>query len=63
MPEIENIHIVSHSLGTDVSTTALRELVIENRAAGGDPTYKKSGTHEQQLLIRLIRVLLIRCVH
>ncbi len=37
MPEIENIHIISHSRGTDVTTTALRELVIENRAAGINP--------------------------
>jgi esterase/lipase superfamily enzyme len=37
MPEIENIHIIAHSRGTDVATTALRELVIENRGAGGNP--------------------------
>ena len=37
MKEIENIHIIAHSRGTDVATSALRELVIENRAAGGDP--------------------------
>lgn len=37
MPEIENIHIIAHSRGTDITTTALRELVIENRAGGGDP--------------------------
>ena len=37
MQEIENIHIIAHSRGTDVVTSALRELVIENRAAGGDP--------------------------
>jgi len=37
MPNINNIHIISHSRGTDVTTTALRELVIENRAAGIDP--------------------------
>ena len=37
MPEIENIHIIAHSRGTDVVTSTLRELVIENRARGGDP--------------------------
>jgi len=36
-PEVERIHIIAHSRGTDVTTTALRELVIESRAAGGDP--------------------------
>lgn len=33
-PEIENIHVVAHSRGTDVVTSTLRELLIENRAAG-----------------------------
>ncbi len=37
IPEIENIHIIAHSRGTDVTTSALRELVIESRAGGGDP--------------------------
>ena len=32
--ELEAIHVVAHSRGTDVTTTALRELVIEARAAG-----------------------------
>ncbi|WP_025564157.1 alpha/beta hydrolase [Psychromonas sp. SP041] len=36
-PEIENIHIIAHSRGTDVATTTLRELIIENRAGGGNP--------------------------
>lgn len=36
-PEIERIHIVAHSRGTDVATTALRELFLESRAAGRDP--------------------------
>lgn len=40
MDEVENIHIVAHSRGTDVATTALRELVIESRAAGYDPRRK-----------------------
>jgi esterase/lipase superfamily enzyme len=33
-PELERIHLIAHSRGTDVATTALRELVIEARAAG-----------------------------
>ncbi|MEP0355250.1 alpha/beta hydrolase [Paraglaciecola sp.] len=36
-PKIENMHIIAHSRGTDVVTTTLRELIIENRAAGGNP--------------------------
>ena len=36
-PEVERIHILAHSRGTDVVTTALRELVIETRAAGKNP--------------------------
>ena len=35
--EIENIHIIAHSRGTDVVTTALRELIIESRGAGINP--------------------------
>jgi len=34
IPELEKIHIISHSRGTDVAMTALRELWIETRAAG-----------------------------
>lgn len=34
-PEIERINIIAHSRGTDVTTTTLRELVIEARAAHG----------------------------
>lgn len=37
MEEIENIHVVAHSLGTVATTTALRELLIETRAAGKNP--------------------------
>jgi esterase/lipase superfamily enzyme len=33
-PELEHIHLIAHSRGTDVATTALRELVIETRAVG-----------------------------
>jgi len=36
-PDLERIHILAHSRGTDVLTTALRELVIEARAQGKDP--------------------------
>ncbi len=37
IPEVQRVHIIAHSRGTDVMTTALRELVIESRAAGRDP--------------------------
>ena len=37
IPQIDNIHIIAHSRGTDVVTTALRELIIENRAAAKNP--------------------------
>jgi esterase/lipase superfamily enzyme len=37
IPEVEKINLLAHSRGTDVATTALRELVIEARAAGIDP--------------------------
>ncbi|MGI3213206.1 alpha/beta hydrolase [Roseovarius tibetensis] len=37
VPGLERIHIVAHSRGSDVVTTALRELVIEERAAGRNP--------------------------
>jgi esterase/lipase superfamily enzyme len=36
-PEIENIHLIAHSRGTDVATAAFRELVIASRNAGHDP--------------------------
>ena len=36
-PDIEKIHILAHSRGTDVITTALRELFIETTASGQDP--------------------------
>ena len=35
--EVDAVHILAHSRGTDVTTTALRELVIEMRARGQDP--------------------------
>ena len=34
LPEVENLHIIAHSRGTDVVTSALRELIIEARGAG-----------------------------
>ena len=34
MPEVEKIHIIGHSRGTAVVTTALRELLIETRGNG-----------------------------
>ncbi len=37
LPEIERIHLLAHSRGTDVVLTALRELIIEVRAAGMNP--------------------------
>ena len=36
-PEVEQLNILSHSRGTDITTTALRELIIEARAAGHNP--------------------------
>ncbi|MFQ5575047.1 MAG: alpha/beta hydrolase [Terriglobia bacterium] len=36
-PALEKIHIIAHSRGTDVAASAVRELVIEARAAGVDP--------------------------
>jgi esterase/lipase superfamily enzyme len=36
-PEVEKVHVISHSRGTDVVMTALRELVLKTRAAGRDP--------------------------
>jgi esterase/lipase superfamily enzyme len=35
-PELEELNIIAHSRGTDVMTSALRELYIETRAAGKD---------------------------
>jgi esterase/lipase superfamily enzyme len=34
-PKLEKIHIIAHSRGTDVATSALRELLIENRGTNG----------------------------
>jgi esterase/lipase superfamily enzyme len=37
VPEVERVHVLAHSRGTDIVSTALRELIIEARAAGADP--------------------------
>ena len=39
-PEVEKIHVIAHSRGTDVAVAALRELTIGARAAGIDPKRK-----------------------
>lgn len=45
MPEVEQIDIVAHSRGSDVITTALRELIIQARGAGKHPKLAlKTGT-------------------
>ncbi|MBX3177702.1 MAG: alpha/beta hydrolase [Candidatus Hydrogenedentes bacterium] len=35
-PGLEKIHILAHSRGTDVATTAIKELMLEYRGAGRD---------------------------
>lgn len=35
-PEVKGLHIIAHSRGTDVTVTALRELMIEIRARNGN---------------------------
>ncbi len=40
IPEVEKIHIIAHSRGTDVATAALREITLKTRAAGIDPKIK-----------------------
>ncbi|WP_299732136.1 alpha/beta hydrolase [uncultured Tateyamaria sp.] len=37
IPELRKIHIVAHSRGTDVTTTALREMIIAVRNQGRNP--------------------------
>ena len=39
-PEVERIHLIAHSRGTDVAVAAMRELTIAARAAGIDPLKK-----------------------
>jgi esterase/lipase superfamily enzyme len=35
-PELEKIHVIAHSRGTDVAATALKELIIVEKAREGD---------------------------
>ncbi|NVK14357.1 MAG: alpha/beta hydrolase [Rhodobacteraceae bacterium] len=45
VPEVEDIDIVAHSRGSDLATTALRELVIRERGRGRQPKLTlKTGT-------------------
>jgi len=37
VPGLEKVHLIAHSRGADVATSALRELVIEERAAHRNP--------------------------
>jgi esterase/lipase superfamily enzyme len=37
LPEVEKIHVIAHSRGTDVAVSALREITIAARAVGLDP--------------------------
>lgn len=37
VPGLERVHVIAHSRGADVATTALRELFIETWASGRDP--------------------------
>ena len=39
-PEVDKIHVIAHSRGTDVAVAALRELTIATRAAGINPRLK-----------------------
>jgi esterase/lipase superfamily enzyme len=39
-PEVEKVHLIAHSRGTDVAVAAVRELTIAARAAGLDPREK-----------------------
>ncbi|SLN39652.1 hypothetical protein PEL8287_01949 [Roseovarius litorisediminis] len=34
---LDSLHLIAHSRGTDVATTALREMIIEARASGRNP--------------------------
>lgn len=45
IPEVTQIDIIAHSRGTDVVTTALREMILEARGAGQHPKLAlKTGT-------------------
>ena len=45
IPEIENFHLIAHSRGTDVMSSAIRELAIEARASGAAWPEKLRGSH------------------
>ncbi len=36
-PDLDTVHVIAHSRGTDVAMTALREIIVEARARGDDP--------------------------
>jgi len=36
-PQVETIHLIAHSRGTDIVMTAIRELIVRARIAGFDP--------------------------
>ena len=36
-PEVEAIHLIAHSRGTDILFSALRELIVRTRITGNDP--------------------------
>jgi esterase/lipase superfamily enzyme len=44
-PEIKRVHMIAHSRGTDVLTSALRELSLVARAAGETPSDKLRDSH------------------
>ncbi|MHC5005313.1 MAG: alpha/beta hydrolase, partial [Planctomycetota bacterium] len=43
-PEVERVHVLAHSRGTDVAMSTLRELWIEKRASEGPTGPKKLGS-------------------
>jgi len=51
MPEVKRIHIIAHSLGTHVITTALREMIIERRGAGENPRDEQFGPAIDQVTV------------
>jgi len=44
-PEIKRVHMIAHSRGTDVLTSAIRELSLVARAAGETPSDKLRYSH------------------
>lgn len=45
IPEIDTFHLIAHSRGTDVLSSAIRELAIEARASGAAWPAKFRGSH------------------